>query len=81
MSDIETFSLEEIHPDKYISLETINPDVSLSPIGREKNSLILDCCQNCHRQNCITYRIFFSNFWHLSIYKVLSQWTFKLRIL
>ena len=41
MSDIETFSLEEIHPDKYISLETINPDVSLSPIGREKNSLIL----------------------------------------
>ena len=42
MSDIETFSLEEIHIDKYISLEKINLDVSLlSPIGREKNSLIL----------------------------------------
>ena len=33
MSDIETFSLEEIHLDKYISLEKINPDVSLSPIA------------------------------------------------
>ena len=41
MSDIETFSLEEIHLDRYISLKKINLDVSLSSIGREKNSLIL----------------------------------------
>ena len=36
MSDIETFSLEEIHIDKYISLEKKNLDVSPSPIGRKK---------------------------------------------
>ena len=34
MSDIETFSLEEIHLDKYISLEKINLDVSLSLIAQ-----------------------------------------------
>ena len=36
MSDIETFSFEDIHLDRYISFEKMNLDVSLSPIGREK---------------------------------------------
>ena len=36
MSDIETFSLEEIHLARCISLEKINLDVSLSPIGRKE---------------------------------------------
>ena len=41
MSDIETFSLEEIHLDRYISLEKVHLDVTLSSIGWEENSLIV----------------------------------------